>query len=703
MITPDVFKEHIGKLKDNEEINEAQQRAYSWINNYGVKNRIETFARNLDVTRPRKRLNFEVVAGSGSWTDNETVRLGLSEDWFQRSMQEYVILMKFLAAHEMGHINWSDFVAFKNFQRKAESYFNKKYGIDGAGKFAGEMLNITEDGRIERAQANVYRGMLKYFRYVNGVNYLNFTGEQLGIVALTDFRNTILTLAKTGLLPLGYEERLKGSEVDEAIQKSRPYITKAVQAETTRICADATWEILMLNEEFIAEAMKPQEIDKDDLEKKLKGDDLRDEQSSEGDSGDSSQENPSQDSDDNSSSGTGETFIYDPLADMDGEPNFEGQPSRQLAPQGDVTPNFSDDSNDAEAVMKTDDEADADKSVNSKDELVKALDELITDTKEESADFIDKAKEVAKREDERVARETAHRESSQASNERIDTILSEHRSGLDFRYAVEDIIDNGPVPNHVEQRGRRLRRDLEEIFLDKRGWSVPNQRSGQLDPRQLYRAGAGLNQRDVFIRQHQPEDTNWVVSVLVDNSGSMNGSVSDSRNMLSGTKSDMAREATTMLEMALNDIVPFKISRFDVSSRHGLYAIQHAQVRGWEQKTKDIISWNATPRTGGGNADAISISVSTEELINRPETKKLLIVLSDGLPSQNTTEQVEDAVNYAREEGVHVVGIGFGDSYELLHNGPSYRQMYGEDVILTEPSELSLELVKVLERTISLY
>lgn len=744
VISPEVYKKYLPKkIKEVDKI-QAYTRANKWVNQYGVKNRIEAFARNLDINYPRKKLTFEITAGGGSYTDSKMVRLALADDWFIRTNQEYVTMMKFLAVHEMGHINWSDFKDFVDFQHKVESYFQKKHGIDGMGRFGGDLLNITEDGRIERLQANEYPGTLILIRYINGVRYLEFPSEQLGIQPLNDFRNVMLMLAKTGLVPEGYDVRVKGTDTDKAIQKARPSIVEAIRAPSTKACADATWKIITDNEDFIVEAIKPQEIDEDLLEQLLQGDDL----SGSNDSGDNADTNEGEGQESKESSGEnqqegngqGLTITIEPLEGVDGEPDFKGESSNKPLPKGNSSTHLDgDDVNesspskeqaDAEAAHKetTDEESSSenkaqeettqseevgnknsedgknpseessDKEV--KEKIERTLEELKEEIQEDSEDFIEKAKKVTQQENDRIAREEALREDSQLSEERIDSILSKYERRLDFIYTLEQTSDNGGIPSRVEQQGRRLHEDIKELFLDKQGWSLPNQRSGRLDVRNLYRAGQGINQQDVFIKRHQPDDTNWVVSVLVDNSGSMHGSVFDESGVRMGTKSDMAREATTMLEIALNGVVPFNITRFDTGHYYGNSAVQHAQVRGFEQDTEKVLSWNATRDTGGGNADAISIAVATEELIKRQETKKLLIVLSDGLPAQTTEEQVKDAVEKAREQDVHVVGIGFGDEYELSRNADKYRMMYGQDVLLTRPDELSMELINVLERTI---
>lgn len=746
-------------IEQREKSQELAQKAQSWVSDYGVQESIKMFANNTDMNRPKLRLNYDISAGGGSYTDGQKVRLALPEAWFHREENDWVRFMKFVAAHELGHINWSDFDVFVNFQKRAESYFNKKHDIDGMGRFAGNMLNITEDGRIERAQANLMPGLRKYIQYVNGINYDEFPSEQLGIVPLHDFTNTSLMLSKTGLLPEGYKEKIDGTDTDKAIKKSMPLILKAIRAKTAQECADATWEILIENEEFLVEATKKIQMEQEELQRMLEEmdgnqDEQQDGDSEEGDGqgegsqsegsgentevGDgagSSQEN-GEPSDSEKGSGSGRTISIDPLDNYDGEADYTNRPTMKETPDGDESTHFADEENLEEGESKefsdeSDDETtdsttesestdnsdneeesnDSDKgdSSNSGDEqsneddtedgIKSTLKGLKKETETDSVEFLNKAKEIAKRESKRISREKAERKETDVSPDVIQGALSEYSGGRGFRYVDEDFVDNGPIPEEITRTGRGLKRDLEEIFNDKRGWTLNNQRSGLLDESQLYRAGSGLRQNDVFIKRQIPEDSNWVVSVLVDNSGSMRGGVYDELNRHLGTKVQMAREATTTLEIALNGLVPLKITRFDLDSPTS--SDQHAQVRGWEQKTKKILSWHSTDNTGYRNSDAMAIGVAVEELKNRPENKKLLIVLSDGLPSGNTPEQVKKVIDQSRADGVKIVGIGFGSNEELGINENIYRKMYDKDLVLTMPDQLSKELVKVLRSTIA--
>ena len=85
-------------------------------------------------------------------------------------------------------------------------------------------------------------------------------------------------------------------------------------------------------------------------------------------------------------------------------------------------------------------------------------------------------------------------------------------------------------------------------------------------------------------------------------------------------------------------------------------------------------------------------------MLHRPERKKILIDLSDGLPSayeKNDGEKdVNDAVRKARKAGISVISIFFGDDSERS----AFVKMYEKNCIITEPEGIDAELVRLMKR-----
>ena len=144
-----------------------------------------------------------------------------------------------------------------------------------------------------------------------------------------------------------------------------------------------------------------------------------------------------------------------------------------------------------------------------------------------------------------------------------------------------------------------------------------------------------------------------------------------------------------------------KIIAFDASGRN---LTQHEVVKNWNDQFTNSCSYNfaISGRDGWGNNDAASIRRMTEELMDRPETTKLLIVLSDGCPAECSEKDVTDAVIEARNKGITVIGIYFADDYSESQEAKDYIEMYGgSDAIATSPEGISGELVRILKNFVA--
>lgn len=93
------------------------------------------------------------------------------------------------------------------------------------------------------------------------------------------------------------------------------------------------------------------------------------------------------------------------------------------------------------------------------------------------------------------------------------------------------------------------------------------------------------------------------------------------------------------------------------------------------------------------------------ELSRRPEKKKVLFVLSDGLPSaygsrSEAYSEVRQAVLSARRKGVIVIPIMFGDMEFLTSSQKTYELMYEKHIISCVPKEITPRLCTLFRQVI---
>ena len=71
---------------------------------------------------------------------------------------------------------------------------------------------------------------------------------------------------------------------------------------------------------------------------------------------------------------------------------------------------------------------------------------------------------------------------------------------------------------------------------------------------------------------------------------------------------------------------------------------------------------------GSCNADGCSVLVATERLLERPERRKVMIVLSDGYPqhhghsTQSSNIWLRNVIDYTIKKGIDIMGIGINSN-----------------------------------------
>ncbi len=254
------------------------------------------------------------------------------------------------------------------------------------------------------------------------------------------------------------------------------------------------------------------------------------------------------------------------------------------------------------------------------------------------------------------------------------------------------------LPVDLKTDGLRFKREVQRIFQNKEAMTFRNQKKGILDVNNLYRVG--MREYNVFTQKGVPSKSDWVAYLLKDGSGSMS---SDNKELYSCA-------ACAILEEGLKGVIPFKTTVFDVSGGY----VRHYTIKDFnEVNPSRNLAWNFYKERrekngiGGGNKDGYSIRVATKELEKRPESSKILVILSDGMPSdydggfQEGMLDVRNAVAEARRKGILVVAVMFGSQDFRDAYIENYRAMYEKNIISCDPSQISSYLISLFKRIIS--
>lgn len=272
-------------------------------------------------------------------------------------------------------------------------------------------------------------------------------------------------------------------------------------------------------------------------------------------------------------------------------------------------------------------------------------------------------------------------EESQSALDDKELLEFKKKYGYNFIEVPNNFELNYALPAEIKTPAKKFRKDIEKIFKNKSTLNINGQVKGVINTNDLYRVGLG--DYSIFTIEGNKCNSDYVAYILQDGSGSMGGE-----------KEINSAYALSIIEEGLRGIIPYKLTTFMASG--GM--IKHFTIRNWNDKGKKNYSYNflKTRRASGGNEDGASIRVATKELLKRPERDKVLIVLSDGLPS--SISDTRESIKEARANNIYVVGIMFGSDSFRKENYSTYKDMYQKNIIATSPKGIPGKLTETLKK-----
>jgi cobalamin biosynthesis protein CobT len=204
----------------------------------------------------------------------------------------------------------------------------------------------------------------------------------------------------------------------------------------------------------------------------------------------------------------------------------------------------------------------------------------------------------------------------------------------------------------VQAESARLRARLHGLVQASRMDRPRNARTGRrLAHRQLHRTV--LADDRVFRRNHRRVAPNTAVHLVVDVSGSMAAGVSRSDGS-PARRVDLALESALALALALESIPGTSVGVTAFPGQRGRPdRVERMLPHGAPVRAR-AGAFSLAPRGGTPMAEAMGYAAA--ELLLRPEARRLLLVLTDGMP--DSFPAVQDLLGRCRESDVEVVGIG---------------------------------------------
>lgn len=659
------------------------------------------------------------VGGDSSYTDGKSISLGLPDMFFDLSygVLDWATIFKALEAHEIQHINSSSFEEMKTIQKDYADYMvprglSKRTAMD----VAKTMLNILEDGRIENIIVHKLPGYRIPLLMLNSAIRASAAVEKAADTPgqeYADFHNEILSYTKTGR-HLPNAAVYKDSRLEKEFRAIQGYIDAAVVAVTAKDCAGLCRKLLWQASDYLLELLKSKEAQEAAGSMAPDGDEFT--------SNNEHEFNPSP-----SPGGSG--MDADPGKNKDGSGDGEeagSEPGEGGSAPGEGGSELGKDGGKAGKGDKkgskpssqdgeNNDGGDADGSKNGKSKSGKTgnllPERLLLDRSEDWTDDFSETgfegylpltvspEELSRlrqgvSDDMKFNKEDLKPSASQRPMKAIEDMYEGERQ----RLFVESFpcVPATPLPPEILTPARRLERDIKKILHQKHS-ERRGTRTGVLDTRCLHKAR--LRDPHLFYKKGKPIKADMAVYLLLDNSGSMTGiGATTDGGCLVFSKSTLSRFAAAIIEYALRNLAALKISLFDVS----LSKIRHATLKQFDEKTNGTRLYNSINNvgTGCGNKDGYSIRVATKELAARRESMKILLILSDGLPSDYNGDakagllDVKKAVKEARQKGIRVIPIMFGDARFRAQSAEDFAFMYNS-FISCNPADVCDEFYKL--------
>lgn len=202
----------------------------------------------------------------------------------------------------------------------------------------------------------------------------------------------------------------------------------------------------------------------------------------------------------------------------------------------------------------------------------------------------------------------------------------------------------------------------------------------RIDRTKLHRFGTGDSR--IFRRSEHKRQLDTYVKILVDNSGSMTASVTDSKRRI-----DLAMEAAFASTVALQSIhrVTRSVSCFPGADGSSCQTLVEAGAHA----SAEMFSTT----TAGCTPMAQALMAIAPEVCIRKEKRKIVIVKTDGDP--DNIAAAKEVIDLYTRSGIEMIGVGMGPQSQGV------RYLFDRSAVITDMNELPAALVQLLTATLS--
>lgn len=641
---------------------------------------------------------------------------------------ELWLSQKAAAAHESAHLLFTSEEVWKNFCR---------------GSLEAHILNIVEDARVEKAMANLFPGTLRWFRFSNEYIFVN-RKDWTCLPPQDQALHELCAYAVVGRIHNELPEREKNF-----VQECAPYIDQGRISATTKDAAKEAAKIVEIYKDYygetptlpepkIAFSAKPVSMPEGKLDPRRKpkletveAEPLPEELEQEAEKTESLPEDlgPSEESEgDNGLDGEPDELNADhdesdeaePCGDMDDDGETipdngntkpdEVEPDNGDADSGDGEAEPDDcgetepggdgeaESGEAGSEAKSGDsepcgepceyesaEREGEPGDDQSDDLLSDIDDLLEKSEEEAKklSFSDKPTEEPA---EVTKKEVAEKFS-----------MDDHgKRSLLYANVRGDVILQAEIEKSIHPTITQTVNEVRKILESRRGGKRRCIPKGHLDKSALWKIA--VKEPNIFMKKNAPSNNpDLAVYLLLDCSGSMM-SPAGYYNRLYYTA-----EAGILLHKVCKMLnIPHASAGFTTDGTHWDNVL-HYKLKEFHENGARIESIYCEAYCAE-NVDGYSIRVAASELLNRPETNKVLFVISDGVPAAKCgydgKKAINDTAKAVRESmtyGIGTIGMFIGHKSDV----DSAKYIYPHLIFLEETTNLPYIIARTLKTVIT--
>lgn len=645
------------------------------------------------------------------------------------SLVELYLFYKACTAHEGGHIRFTSKKAWDEATRRGPAFQH--------------LTNIIEDGRIEAAVGQELPGAGRWIKFINQYIFNHRKDYGKGV---QEFLGGLCTYSVCGKLPLLSPETLR------LVKLAAPYVDIGKAAPTTEKVLEVVEEILNIPDiKNLFDSIPPPPMDEQKgtnspqktapsqeikeranqaqkvvlARRKAKEGEQSETSKKSGETEESSEDPGAASKEENS--GESEEFSEENSGESE-ETSEEESGETSKAPE--ETGSASEENSEEEASEESEETPEENSGEESSGESEESSEEKSEETSEESEENPEEAEGKSQPPEEEnpeenpedpeedffndVSPEEDFTELIINSEEEIQGVTQEAKemaesektvtvnTGEIHRCVSLEIIT--PAPGHgydaLKKANEKIIKQLiEEIRValeTKKSYDIRGLNRGRLNSSSLYKLA--IPDPNVFAKKKAPGDIpELALCLMMDLSGSMDGVQPIKGGAI--RRIEAAQNAACVISETCHDLkIAHKIIGFN--ARSGTDIVYHYNIVDWEEADSSRIS---SVYSKHFNRDGYSIRMGAQELLNRREERKLLLVLSDGIPRVSGTYpnsvgvvDTREAAIEIKKQGIEVISLFFGEPDQIK----TFRYMYSNPVFVDDINFLPLRLGEVFKRVL---